>query len=112
MSGGFVSIEETGPFFQIGFWMGGELVIDGSTGHVLRVPSEPGEEHLAGLPAAHSLEKFLTMVALWVTGHLTKGLVEGDDEANLLPDHVLAAHKLIDRAGAEAPAWAYAFHNQ
>ncbi len=105
-------VEETGPFFQIGFWMGGELVIDGPTGHVLRVPTEPGEEHLAGLPAAHSLENFLTMVALWVTGHLTKGLVEGDDEASLLPYHVLAAHKLIDKVGAEAPAWAYAFHSQ
>ncbi|MEU9487181.1 SUKH-4 family immunity protein [Streptomyces decoyicus] len=108
---GIVPVEETGPFFQIGFWMGGELVIDGLTGHVLRIPSEPGEEHLAGLPAAHSLESFLTMVALWVTGHLTKGLVESDDEAHLLPDHVLAAHKRIDPVGAEAPAWAYAFHS-
>ncbi|WP_407553267.1 SUKH-4 family immunity protein [Streptomyces sp. Pv4-95] len=105
------TVKETGPFFQIGFWMGGELVIDGPTGHVLRVPTEHGEEHLAGLPAAHSLESFLTMVALWVTGHLTRGLVEGDDEAYLLPDHVLAAHKRIDPVGAEAPAWAYAFHN-
>ena len=105
------TVKESGPFFQIGFWMGGRLVIDGPTGHVLRIPTEDGEEHLAGLPAAHSLENFLTMVALWVTGHLTKGLVEGDDEAYLLPDHVLAAHKLIDPVGAEAPAWAYAFHN-
>ncbi|TJZ55724.1 hypothetical protein FCH28_10440 [Streptomyces piniterrae] len=105
------SVEETGPFFQIGFWMGGKLTIDGPTGHILRIPSEPGEEHLAGLPAAHSLEDFLTMVALWVTGHLTKGLIEGDDEANLLPDHVLAAHKRLDRVGAEAPAWAYGFYS-
>ncbi|MEV5124367.1 SUKH-4 family immunity protein [Streptomyces decoyicus] len=104
-------VEEAGPFFQIGFWMGGKLVIDGPTGHVLRIPSEPGEEHLAGLPAAHSLENFLTMVALWVTGHLTKGLVDGDDEAYLIPDHVLTAHKRIDPVGAEAPAWSYAFHN-
>ncbi|MFH8571288.1 SUKH-4 family immunity protein [Streptomyces sp. NPDC017993] len=104
-------VEESGPFFQIGFWMGGALVIDAPTGHVLRIPSEPGEEHLAGLPAAHSLENFLTMVALWITGLLLKGLVEGDDEANLLPDHVLAAHRRIDPEGAEAPAWAYAFHN-
>ncbi|MFJ9420053.1 SUKH-4 family immunity protein [Streptomyces sp. NPDC101227] len=108
---GVAPAEEAGPFFQIGFWMGGKLVIDGPTGHVLRMPSEPDEGHLAGLPAAHSLDNFLTMVALWVTGHLTKGLVEGDDEANLLPDHVLAAHKRIDRVGAEAPAWAYAFHS-
>ncbi|MFI0709770.1 SUKH-4 family immunity protein [Streptomyces inhibens] len=105
-------VEETGPFFQIGFWMGGKLVIDGPTGHVLRIPAEPGEEHLAGLPAARSLENFLTMVALWVTGHLTKGLVDGDDEAFQIPEHVLAAHKRIDPVGAEAPAWSYAFHNE
>ncbi|WP_407286507.1 hypothetical protein [Streptomyces sp. BP-8] len=46
-----VSVEETGPFFQIGFWMGGELVIDGPTGHALRVPTEPGEEHHWKSPA-------------------------------------------------------------
>ncbi|MER7150762.1 SUKH-4 family immunity protein [Streptomyces lydicus] len=105
-------IEESGPFFHIGFWMGGELVIDGPTGHVLRIPAEPGEEHLAALPAAQSLENFLTMVGQWVTGHLIKELVDGDDEARLLPDYVLAAHKHIDPIGAEAPAWAYAFHSQ
>ncbi|UZJ31476.1 SUKH-4 family immunity protein [Streptomyces endophytica] len=102
---------ESGPFFQIGFWMGGKLVIDGPTGHVLRIPSEPDEDHLAALPAAQSLENFLTMVALWITGHLTKELIDGDDEAYLVPHHVLTAHRHIDPTGAEAPAWAYAFHN-
>lgn len=102
---------ESGPFFQIGFWMGGKLVIDGPTGHVLRIPSEPDEEHLAALPAAQTLENFLTMVALWITAHLTRDLVDGDDEAYLLPHHVLTAHRNIDPTGAEAPAWSYAFHN-
>ncbi|MFD8543982.1 SUKH-4 family immunity protein [Streptomyces sp. NPDC059649] len=102
---------ESGPFFQIGFWMGGKLVIDGPTGHVLRIPSEPDEEHLAALPAAQTLENFLTMVALWITGHLTKELIDGDDEAYLVPHQVLTAHRHIDPTGAEAPAWAYAFHN-
>ncbi len=103
--------EETGPFFQIGFWMGGELVIDGPTGHVLRVPTEPDEEHLAALPAAHSLENFLTMVGLWVTGLRTVQNIQNDLEANLLPQYVALAHSAIDQAGAEAPAWSYVFHN-
>ncbi|MFH8574284.1 SUKH-4 family immunity protein [Streptomyces sp. NPDC017993] len=103
--------EETGPFFQIGFWMGGELVIDGPTGHVLRVPTEPDEEHLAALPAAHSLEKFLTMVGLWVTGLRTVQNIQNDREAYSLPQYVAVAHSAIDQAGAEAPAWSYVFHN-
>ncbi|MFG2889177.1 SUKH-4 family immunity protein [Streptomyces sp. NPDC048248] len=103
--------EETGPFFQIGFWMGGELVIDGPTGHVLRVPTEPDEEHLAALPAAHSLDNFLTMVGLWATGLRTMQNIQNDLEAHLLPQYVAIAHSAIDPAGAEAPAWSYVFHN-
>ncbi|MFD8324782.1 hypothetical protein [Streptomyces lydicus] len=51
------------------------------------------------------------MFALWITAHLTRDLVDGDDEASLLPHHVLTAHRRIDPTGADAPAWAYAFHN-
>lgn len=104
--------EESGPFFQIGFWMGGELVVDGPTGHVLRIPTEPDEEHLAALPAAHSLEDFLTMVGLWVTGLRIKQTVHNDLEAVLLPQYVAIAQSAIDDAGAEAAAWSYVFHNE
>ncbi|MFG2192533.1 SUKH-4 family immunity protein [Streptomyces sp. NPDC048639] len=106
-------VAESGPFFQIGFWMGGELVIDGSTGHVLRVPTEPDQEHLAGLPAATSLEKFLTMIALWVTGMRTRETIVGSDhEASLLPQHVLVALLHVDRRCGLAPAWSHIFYNE
>ncbi|MFE0381064.1 SUKH-4 family immunity protein [Streptomyces inhibens] len=104
--------EESGPFFQIGFWMGGELVVDGPTGHVLRIPTEPDEEHLAAPPAARSLEDFLTMVGLWVTGLRIKQTIPNDLEAFLLPQYVAIAQSAVDDAGAEAPAWSYVFHNE
>ncbi|MFH8679663.1 SUKH-4 family immunity protein [Streptomyces lydicus] len=104
-------VEETGPFFQIGFWMGGELVVDGPTGHVLRIPTEPDEDHLACLPAACSVEKFLTMVGMWVTGLRIKETIHNDLEAFLLPQYVALAQASVDSTGAEAPAWAYAFHH-
>ncbi|MEU9502735.1 SUKH-4 family immunity protein [Streptomyces sp. NPDC048196] len=105
-------VDETGPFFQIGFWMGGELVVDGPTGHVLRIPTEPEEHHLASLPAACSVEDFLTMVGLWVTGLRTKQTVHNDLEAVLLPQYVAIAQSTVDSTGAEAPAWSYVFHNE
>lgn len=103
--------EETGPLFQIGLWMGGDLVIDGHSGHVLRIPTEPDEEHLAALPAASSLESFLTLLGLWVTGLRLKAVIEDDDELYLLRQHVQSAQLLVDETGAEAPAWSYAFLN-
>jgi len=102
---------ETGPFLRIGWWMGGALVVDGPTGHVLRIPSEPGEDHLAALPAATGLENFLTMVALWITGLRTKAAVENRDETHLLTQHVLGALWVADTTGGDAPAWSYAFLN-
>ncbi|MFF8897336.1 SUKH-4 family immunity protein [Streptomyces lydicus] len=103
--------EETGPLFQIGLWMGGELVIGGRSGHVLRIPTEPDEEHLEALPAACSLESFLTLLGLWVTGLRLKAAIEDDDEVYLLRQHVQSAQLLVDETGAEAPAWSYAFLN-
>ncbi|MDX6312033.1 MAG: hypothetical protein QOF44_1497 [Streptomyces sp.] len=103
--------EETGPFFQIGRWMGGALVIDGASGHVLRIPAEPGEDELAALPAAFSLENFLAMVALWITGLRTRAIIEEHNERSLLPQHVLIALLRIDKNGVLARAWAYALHN-
>ncbi|MFF8312833.1 SUKH-4 family immunity protein [Streptomyces lydicus] len=104
-------VAETGPFFQIGFWMGGELVVDGPTGHVLRIPTERNEDHLAALPAARSIENFLTLVGLWVTGLRTKQTIHNDLEGFLLPRYVTNAQSAIDSTGAEAPAWSYVFHN-
>ncbi|MER7150765.1 SUKH-4 family immunity protein [Streptomyces lydicus] len=108
---GISAPEETGPLFQIGLWMGGDLVIDGHSGHVLRIPTEPDEEHLEALPAASSLESFLTLLGLWVTGLRLKAAIEDDDEVYLLRQHVQRAQLLIDETGAEAPAWSYAFLN-
>ncbi|MET9291858.1 SUKH-4 family immunity protein [Streptomyces sp. NPDC003077] len=105
-------VPETGPFFQIGKWMGAKLVIDGPTGHVLRVPTKPDQEHLAGLPAAHSLEDFLTMVVLWVTGLRTRSILPPvNSERWQMTYWVLGELAGVDETGGEQPAWSYVFHN-
>ncbi|WP_327665319.1 SUKH-4 family immunity protein [Streptomyces sp. NBC_00498] len=106
------AVAERGPFFQIGRWMGGELVVDGPTGRILRVPSGSDEEYLAGLPAARGLEEFLTMVALFVTGLRTRSLLPPlSPEREEIPYWVLGALSDVDEAGSEQPAWSYVLHN-
>lgn len=105
-------VAESGPFFMIGRWMGGEIVIDGPTGHILRVPTGPGEEYLAGLPAARDLESFLTMVALYVAALRTRGILPPvSTELWQIPYWASGALSGVDEAGSEQPAWAYMLHN-
>lgn len=109
---GIEPVPESGPFFQIGKWMGGKLVVDGPTGHVLRVPTEPGQNHLAALPVAHSLEVFLTMVMLYVTGWRTRDLAPpASSEREQVTYWVLGALAEVDEAGGKQPAWSYVLHN-
>ncbi|MFG2289433.1 SUKH-4 family immunity protein [Streptomyces sp. NPDC048595] len=109
---GIEPVPESGPFFQIGKWMGGKLVVDGPTGRVLRVPTEVGQEHLAGLPVAHGLEEFLTMVALFVTGWRTRDMTPpASSEREQVAHWVLGALAEVDETGGEQPAWSYALHN-
>lgn len=110
--GGIEPVAESGPFFQIGKWMGGKLVIDGPTGHVLRVPAEPGQDRLAGLPAAHSLVDFLTMVALYVIGLRTRSILPpASSEREQITYWVLRALVEVDETGGDQPAWSYVLHN-
>ncbi|MFE0534751.1 SUKH-4 family immunity protein [Streptomyces nigra] len=48
---------ETGPFFQIGLWSGAELVIDGPTGHILRMPCSTDGIGLDGYLVAPNLDR-------------------------------------------------------
>ncbi len=77
-----------------------------------RVPTKPGEDHLAALPAAHSLEDFLTMVALWVTGLRTRSLLPpASSEREPVAYWVLGALAEVGQAGSEQPAWSYVLHH-
>ncbi|MFF3641122.1 SUKH-4 family immunity protein [Streptomyces sp. NPDC002564] len=115
---GAAAVAEGGPFFLIGRWMGGELVIDGPTGHVLRMPTRtepdgPDEEYLTGLPAARDLESFLGMVALWVAGLRSRDLAPpGSAERRRIAHRVLAELAAVDAPGGSRPAWSYVFHDE
>ncbi len=102
---------ENGPFFQIGLWMGAEIVIDGPSGHVLRMPRTADESGLDGFLVATSLDRFLAMVTQWITGRRILWTLENRDEDHLFRQHIEDAVWEIDADGAHANAWTYALHN-
>ncbi|MGV9571986.1 SUKH-4 family immunity protein [Streptomyces nigra] len=102
---------ETGPFFQIGLWSGAELVIDGPTGHILRMPRSTDESGLDGYLVATNFDRFLAMVTWWITGRRILNTIENRDEEHLFRQHIEDADWIIDNAGAAAQIWTYALHN-
>ncbi|MGV9566423.1 SUKH-4 family immunity protein [Streptomyces sp. NPDC003480] len=104
--------EETGPFFRIGQWMGGAVVIDGPSGHVLRVPHAADEGGLDGALLADDLDRFLRMLVHWITGLRILENLDNEDEAHLLRQHIDDALWEIDDEGAGAGAWKYALYNE
>lgn len=109
---GIEPVTESGPFFRIGKWVGGSLVVDGPTGHVLRVPAEPGEDHLGGLPVADSLEEFLTTVAVFVTGLRSRDLAPPTSAERQQASYwTVGALIEANETGGKQPAWSYVLHN-
>ncbi|MFF4153949.1 SUKH-4 family immunity protein [Streptomyces sp. NPDC001651] len=102
---------ETGPFFQIGLWSGAELVIDGPTGHILRMPRSTDESGLDGYLVATNLDRFLAMVTWWITGRRILNTIENRDEEHLFRQHIEDAVGIIDNAGSRAQIWTYALYN-
>ncbi|MEU6370746.1 SUKH-4 family immunity protein [Streptomyces sp. NPDC046931] len=104
--------EETGPFFRIALWMGGVVVIDGPSGHVLRIPHDAEESGLDGALLANDLDRFLRMLTHWITGARILEHLDNEDEAHLLRQHIDDALWDIDDEGADAGAWKYALYNE
>jgi hypothetical protein len=104
--------EETGPFFHLALWMGGKVVIDGPSGHVLRLPHDPDESGLEGVFLAHDLDRFLTMLVHWATGLRILRRLDTSDEAHLLRQHIDDAIWDIYSKGSQAGAWRYPLHNE
>ncbi|MFJ6650960.1 SUKH-4 family immunity protein [Streptomyces sp. NPDC091290] len=102
---------ETGPFFRIGLWSGAELVVDGPTGHVLRMPRSTDESGLDGYLVATDLDRFLAMVTWWITGRRILNTIENRDEEQLFRQHIEDAVWIIDNAGSRAKIWTYALYN-
>ncbi|MEV0094361.1 SUKH-4 family immunity protein [Streptomyces sp. NPDC050738] len=98
-----------GPFFCLGRWTGGVLVIDGVTGHILRMPFDPAESDLDGVLLASAPSAFYGMIGLWITGVRTHSSVTEDEEKFLLRDHVAVALRAVDESGSEAGIWSFVF---
>ncbi|MFE2431315.1 SUKH-4 family immunity protein [Streptomyces sp. NPDC059373] len=103
--------DTAGPFFRIGQWMGGLLVLDGPTGAVLRIPAGLDEPGLEGSLVAADLERFLTMTAEWIVGHRTLARIGGREEPRLIRQEIEGRLWLIDHVGSASKAWTYALYN-
>ncbi|MCZ0976224.1 SUKH-4 family immunity protein [Streptomyces albulus] len=105
--------DDEGPFHRLGQWMGGHVVLDGPSGHVLRCPTDyddPTAEN--GVLVATDLENFLTMAALFVTGRRLFIDLDNRDEVNVLRQHTEDALWNVDWKGSGAGAWQYPLHNE
>ncbi|MFI0260052.1 SUKH-4 family immunity protein [Streptomyces sp. NPDC017056] len=104
--------DSEGPFFLIGRWMGGEIVVAGASGFVLRMPSEAEEPGLVDNPVvATGLDRFLAMTASWISGRRIVESTENDDEAHLLRQHIESSLREIDWHGSLSEAWSYSLYN-
>ncbi|MBB1261036.1 SUKH-4 family immunity protein [Streptomyces alkaliterrae] len=103
--------ESAGPFFRLGGFVGGVLVVDGVTGAVLRRPSSPDEDGLEGNLLASDLASFYTMAVWWITGLSLLRDIDEHDEAHMLRQHIDDALWEIDRDGSAAGAWLYPLRN-
>ncbi|WP_432141656.1 SUKH-4 family immunity protein [Streptomyces sp. bgisy084] len=108
---GLEAPDAAGPFFKIGRWMGGLIVIDGPTGRTLRMPGSPDEDGLEGTLVATSLDSFLTKAAQWITGRHILDATENEIEAHSLRRDIEDTLWNIDWRGSTAGAWVYPLHN-
>ena len=99
-----------GPFFLLGRWMGGDVVLDGTGGEVFRVPGDE-DDPVDGALVASSLENFLAMTAQWLIGLRISRTVDNSDEQYALRQHVSGELWMLDDAGSQSDAWMYIFEN-
>ncbi|MEU2787691.1 SUKH-4 family immunity protein [Streptomyces sp. NPDC007100] len=98
----------SGPFFRIGQWWGGTVVIDGSNGEVLRSPAddEPAGWSRDCIVAA-DLERFVTMVYFFTIGAHMLSLNRNRLEGILLRARIQGGLESLDDTGGRSPAWTY-----
>ncbi|WP_432140769.1 hypothetical protein [Streptomyces sp. bgisy084] len=102
--------DSEGPFFHLGRWMGGDVVLDGTAGEVYRVPGDE-DDPVDGMLVASSLENFLAMTAQWLIGLRISATVDNSDEQYALRQHVSGELWMIDDTGSQSDAWMYIFEN-
>ncbi|WP_427165744.1 SUKH-4 family immunity protein [Streptomyces sp. C1-1] len=97
-----------GPFYTLGSWIGGILLLDGPTGRVLR-QSRPGavDDTQPGDPlAGSSLASFVAMVCLqweYMRAYTTSGGLDGADLLAELTSWLSA----LDPAAASTRNWGH-----
>ncbi|MFH9224913.1 SUKH-4 family immunity protein [Streptomyces lydicus] len=97
-----------GPFFRIGDWWGGTVVIDGPTGQILRTRAEGEPAEWSPDPlVASDLDRFLLMVHFFTVGAFMLSLCPHRIEGILLRNAIEGGLERLDPPGARSPAWMY-----
>ncbi|MDQ0993409.1 SUKH-4 family immunity protein [Streptomyces sp. V3I7] len=97
-----------GPFYDLGTWIGGVLLLDGATGRVLR-QTRPGaiDDEDPGEPlAGSSLASFVAMVCLqweYMLAYTTSGGLDSEDLLTELTEWIAA----LDPAAAATQNWGH-----
>ncbi|AJT67212.1 hypothetical protein T261_5592 [Streptomyces lydicus] len=98
--------EARGPFFLIGQWWGGAVVLDGATGMVLRAQAEDEPESWSpGMITASDLHSFVTMMQLRKLASHFMAMAARDPEQLDLRYQLEDGLAEIDKRGAESPVW-------
>ncbi|MFH8571289.1 SUKH-4 family immunity protein [Streptomyces sp. NPDC017993] len=95
-----------GPFFHIGQWWGGAVVIDGATGMVLRAQAQDEPEDWSpDKVTASDLLSFVAMLQLRKLASHFMAMAPRDPEQRELRYQLEEGLEGIDERGAESPAW-------
>lgn len=98
-----------GPYFRLGIWMGGAIVLDGEEGTVYRAPADEYDDH--GPLVAVSLGAFLAMLQTYVLLRCLLTMASSRAERDELKEQIETELYWIDEEGAESSAWASALQD-
>lgn len=98
-----------GPYFRLGIWMGGAIVLDGEEGTVYRAPADEYDDH--DPLVAVSLGTFLAMLQTYVLLRCLLTMASSLAERDELKEQIETELYWIDEEGAESSAWASALQD-
>ncbi|KUL72906.1 hypothetical protein ADL34_21650 [Streptomyces sp. NRRL WC-3605] len=98
------------PYYLLGTWLDGRIVLHGDSGAVHRLPAE-GEEDDSDPQVAASLGQFVTMLQNYISGRCLLPMASSRTEREDVRDEIEDSLTAIDEGGGASRAWTYALHD-
>ncbi len=100
----------SGPYYLLGTWLDGRIVLHGGSGTVHRLPAE-GEEDDSDPQVAASLGQFVTMLQNYMLGRGLLPMASSRTEREDVRDEIEDSLTAIDEDGGASRAWTYALYD-